>query len=889
MITLRNIDGSALLQTEVGKGSLRHIELMSSDYIKLKFSLAEPVTFGRGCYCVIKDGADADAQSDGAEWFVLTEPCYPSYNTATGGWDYEAQLNASHLQWQNKLFKYNSEVSWTLTGLIDLHLYAWCKSLNDRIAALTHGDTARYYYRVQQSWLDGYEKAKEARAITYDCADYISALKTLTDTYECEWWVTRERVTGDDNLAATTDSTASLAYVLNVGKCELAAGDADGNTDAPIFSLGGFAEGEGTCTSIKRAQSSGEYATRLFAYGSTKNITARYRKTLEFKADTVSDTEGFSDSTRPLKSKHFATSHKYTRTLDYNSEQSATFSLKNRDDGNELGPISTDTFTAPLGNVVGGTLELTAQLPELSIAVEEEEGLVSMSFEVTPVYIVTYTGTDSRTTEQTVTGATLQFTHVEPGTSMEIPAEAITTSVALNEGTTSVSCRLKVTATTSGEAALTLTGAYTITTRMTVTATNAQSVKAAYCLIEFTSNQVMDAMGTDYAGLLYAAYYNTEMQDTNGKALTFATPLNTVEGNANASVRYLSVETGEKLDFSTLMNGHDGSDITVMAGDTFKIAEGLQSGMVPSGWYARSGADEVAKQQVSTQRLALPQGVECVEIAGLAEAEHVEKAVTNDDIYPTTECEVDSVYSKEREIEDSTTGDVLQTYNQYYLRVSALKDFKKDYIIEGETLHVVFKSGKLNGFDFEVGESWSVTNGQMIIPVKYQDNDDLIIPNIYMYPQAGDTIVLYGYDSTYLSDVAVTEAETRLQDWAVKKLADMYIDGSNFECTADSEKAYNEGSPIIHKVGQKAKLTVKALIHGWQDFQTSEDENLETGGSGYQVREATRDTRIIAVEYPLDYPYDAPVYTVGNSLRYSRLGRIEKDMTGKADKETTFK
>ena len=50
MIDIKDISGNIRLSTPINEGSKRKFQLMSSDYITLKFSLAEPVYFRLGDY-----------------------------------------------------------------------------------------------------------------------------------------------------------------------------------------------------------------------------------------------------------------------------------------------------------------------------------------------------------------------------------------------------------------------------------------------------------------------------------------------------------------------------------------------------------------------------------------------------------------------------------------------------------------------------------------------------------------------------------------------------------------------------------------------------------------------------------------------------------------------
>lgn len=89
MITIYDTSGKTVMQTAIGSGSIRHCDLMSNDYIKLKFCAATPVVIDRGCYVIITGNSDAKTtDSVSAERYVATEPSFPTYNQSNGGYDF---------------------------------------------------------------------------------------------------------------------------------------------------------------------------------------------------------------------------------------------------------------------------------------------------------------------------------------------------------------------------------------------------------------------------------------------------------------------------------------------------------------------------------------------------------------------------------------------------------------------------------------------------------------------------------------------------------------------------------------------------------------------------------------------------------------------------------
>ena len=124
LVDIKDISGNIRLSTPINEGSKRKFQLMSSDYITLKFSLAEPVYFQLGDYI--------DDENIGL--FELVDLYKPTYNTTTGGYDYELKLDAYYWKWKNKRFFYTPqssgrEASWNLTDTLKVHMDVFLKNL----------------------------------------------------------------------------------------------------------------------------------------------------------------------------------------------------------------------------------------------------------------------------------------------------------------------------------------------------------------------------------------------------------------------------------------------------------------------------------------------------------------------------------------------------------------------------------------------------------------------------------------------------------------------------------------------------------------------------------------------------------------------------------------
>ncbi|MBR1526837.1 MAG: hypothetical protein IJ640_09305 [Prevotella sp.] len=239
MLEIKRIDGTRIIQMDVPEGSLVHRELMGEHYVKIPFSTEEPVYFHLGDWCHI----------EGFGRFELTDLYSPKYNTETGGYDYDLKLDAYYIKWKNKICKYvpesnASETSFHLTAIIDVHLGVITNTINAIGAKDSNFRFEGSPFRFELRNFDA-DKAEAAKYKHYDNTDIISALNDLASIYDCEWWV-------DDDC-------------ICFGRLEL-----DG--EAVDFVI------DENVSEVSSSESKDEYANRIYAFGSERNLPPDYRK-----------------------------------------------------------------------------------------------------------------------------------------------------------------------------------------------------------------------------------------------------------------------------------------------------------------------------------------------------------------------------------------------------------------------------------------------------------------------------------------------------------------------------------------------------------------------------------------------------------------------------------
>lgn len=245
MIEIKDISGQVRFSTPINKGAKGKFTLMKEDYIILPFSVSEPIPFRIGDYADLSGVLDESLGGKLAKVYEITDIQKPIYNTSTGGYDYELRLDAYYWKWKNKIFKYTpehagSEASWSLTAPLDGQLGVFLRNL--KALGYTYRGTD-FTFSIDDT------VENKAVAMTYDNMSLLDALFSMAgeDKWNCDCWIT-------DN-------------VIHFGRNEFG--------DAVKIERGVEA------SAITRSESKGKYATRIYAFGSTKNIPTNYRPTDE--------------------------------------------------------------------------------------------------------------------------------------------------------------------------------------------------------------------------------------------------------------------------------------------------------------------------------------------------------------------------------------------------------------------------------------------------------------------------------------------------------------------------------------------------------------------------------------------------------------------------------
>lgn len=760
MIKIKDNNEVLVLSTPIGVGSKRKFELMKDDYITLKFSLLNPISFKMGCYAECDFGR-----------FEIIEDQKPSFNNSTGGYDYELKMEASYMKWKNKVFKYTpetggNEAAWDLTAQLSYHLDIFLRNLNVWGFQYNGED---YEYEIDN------DVNVDALVMHYSNTNLIDALTSLAEAANCEWWMEGKKI--------------------RFGRCE--------NGEAVEISLGEEAE------TMSLSKSSGDYFTRIYAFGSTQNISSRYRKKLAF---TLKNQPGISlnvngenytplDLDKDLLAGFFMDSARSRHKLPVHVGQWQDMKV-------DAGASTSGVFQFDLYNstsidisnrliygtgydVVLSSLRFTFRHASIPYRFKKFRcfAYTDKSFD----HIFDYEENVEGFAEKTFNIPDTQLT-VTNGCSRII----INIQFDCEGGNVEGHCSLGVQG----------------------TATFISVGERASSYLRFTDN-----------GKKYEAVFNPAYKDS--------------EGNANELLFNKLCLRGDISGFEPSPQGRK-----VEVGNLVRME-------IPIGYFD-SDVDGLTVNGVVQRRLMLPEGTPYIDVyPDMSPDEVIEGIVVFDYVYPRKVLSI----SEDPEVKmiDVTEGEDKKPTGMkvpvYTIRTTGLVGFDEKYVI-ADKLTATFQTGKLAGLTFGLTFLPDKSDGTgTCFEVVANEDYGGRLPDTVMKPEAGNEFVMAGYDTEYVFENLVPEAEEELKTEAEKY----------------AEKIRNNIGTVSAK-----------LMSDWSKTRNEEQDTPCPFGVGQKVTvnnpsffPSPRTMRVLGYELALDIPWDSPVYTIGESASYSRLGALE--------------
>lgn len=776
LVDIKDISGNIRFSTPINEGSKRHFLLMQEDYVTLKFSLASPIYFKLGDYIDNELGI-----------FEVVDLYKPTYNTTTGAYDYELRLDAYYWKWKNKKFFYTPETTgreagWNLTATLDVHLNIFLDNLK----------YLGYKFRDKDFiWEIDDTVENSAKLVTYDNVNLIDALTQMAEAWGCEWWIENHKIC--------------------FGRCEYS---------SPVdFKAGDLTDTENVnVNNMTRSDSQTTYATRIYAFGSTRNIPATYRKDLIFDVKKVNGRD-ISDTSRPLNIRFFpSVFHAGISPISMN-----IFEEGEMVGAQEEYKVMTDVFTS---SMPASEYHISFNSMLLYFSTRFTSNIENFKAKLSLVYYVGEVEKALDIQEKAFNDSVSSFTISFSDTDFFLPEKAnnckflFTFSFSLNHPEKTV--------------------VYTI-------GRSGENNVKLECLSASANTSVTFLSGAN-SGRTFSAVYNPDLL------------------------------TGEDANVIRLPEG-----VTASMGNQY-IINNIIKGKIPDNYFSKDDK-ELALNGVVQKRLMLPKDVPYIDAyrysptgeriyigdsrydnpnnVEMPEEEAIEEIVILEDEYPKYIGSVSSITSDEKEEEDSDGNKTGNKYLIYTFKDNGLKNFTKDFVLNGQEPHLIFQTGKLAGLDFVISLKESGNSGTTF-EITRNDDYGRYLPDDILYPVVSDTYILYGFDTAFISEQMLPEAEQNLLKKAKEYVKKSMIDPSTYDCEMNADFICNEGNIRTYEVGAKVNLINKAYFP------------------------EGRQSRIIGFEWPLDIPYGHPIYTVGETAPYSRIGEIESKLESLTYKGQTY-
>ena len=225
MIDIISKSGAVRCSVEITAKCVYHKELQAEEYVLLSFDSDVLIPLAKGDYIRTEFGR-----------FEIVNLAKPKHNVGTnGGYTYEQKFHAPWEKWKNRKMFYSRqkgfEKAWKMTNYPQYFL----QILVDNLKAAGFGD-----------WQFTFDASlTEMKLLSFDGTDLLAALTMIAEAWKTEWWIT-------DN-------------VIHLSRCEYGS--------AVRFEVGDI------IADMSRGDSQDtDYYTRLYAFGSTRNLPANYRK-----------------------------------------------------------------------------------------------------------------------------------------------------------------------------------------------------------------------------------------------------------------------------------------------------------------------------------------------------------------------------------------------------------------------------------------------------------------------------------------------------------------------------------------------------------------------------------------------------------------------------------
>ncbi len=755
--------------------------------------------------------------------FLLTEDQMPKYDPTTGGYGYSLKFEKSYMEWKNLLH--------TLTIVNAASSNAVVTTISGNTTYIVASSDEGVFTRKEAKWKLTDRLQVHAQQLLcnlkgiYPGLDYIVAIHSSAEK-------------ADEVKCVLYDGIKMIAALNKIAEqweCEwwVTEGDAvtvNGVEHSNVIHFGkcelsntplDFIVGD-TVEKMDVSRDQQTYANRIYAYGGTENIPEDYDKHLVFTVD---------DAVKPSGASSFV-------CRDTHRELSLDMIPDEVDGSSTLVENSMSTWSSIIDNA--NPLNATIKSNAVSPDTYHISGLIDLSLRLS----------GSSTYPQSITFKAM-IGNVVVGT-QTVTAYSTET---LDDTVRVWICRFNITYPTYQ-----VSERKQIEIKVTATANSSQVIGGTYAL---SCSPSLTAKGTAATA---GKRLEIEWEDTTYQAVL--NPYHRVKGEADYSYIGQIKRSNNTYIYS------DGFDVD----EEFTIPpKWLDLMQVPYSYYTPD-LDGGVLSKLGERRLHLGTSNRYVQSSGLNHyTKLVEIAVVFEKIFPRLLLKVGAV-TKEQKTQETVHDDgsvSRQNWTQYKFTAAKTDGsafpFNTKYIMDGNKLRACFTapstmgaSGyKLAGMSFDVG----FDNDKQVYTIIRNEDYGATIPNEFLCPSQGDEFFLTGWNPKAISDLGlVTAAQSELLTAAMNYLNAIEEGQFTFKCQMMSDNFYDwawggrgtvDGKKTfgLPEAGSKVTITHAALPSG---IKTS---------------------RIIGYEYKLDIPYDTPTYTVGETDAYSRLKKIEKELT----------
>lgn len=857
----------------VFEGGKRRFSLMQEDCITLRFSLPSPVAAETGTLA-------ADPRFG---IFAVTERQWPSCNAATGGYDYELKLEAQYRLWKNRQMKlcylredgrtwFRDEQEWSLTDTISNHAAI--------LLANAHATGLRYIESVGddgvpqlRDWTveadPAYVRTEEIKNVRYAQADLLSALSEIAQAWECEWWFD--------------------GPVLRFGKCEREPGE---GAELPRLEM------HESVSAMTRSQGERQYANRIYPFGGTGNVPETYRKQAVFTVTAARLDEEYAASTgragcvalltdKPLRAGYFAAPLRERHAFSWEG-------------------VNPSQDLTGQGGMPSPSAPPTTFSRRFTVGRAGRYAMVLSGFRLR-AFLPDY-GTDTPAVGQEPSGyreaggfspSDTLLVDIRPGAGGGELLSALYGAAGGAElrygdemGRLEVSADLP-----AGECVL----------RITPAIADLPPGSRGYVLLSAEARLESEAYAGDIVEGEPVGGFPTEQ--LAGGALLEWTDGSVSGALVNSMLQQPSTPRGKELTLTT----SPVADPADLVGRRFTIREGMGLNM-PLSYFDSDDASLSAavKLAQAETRLRLPDGVPpYIDVpregaSAVEDWEAVEATLVLDDIFPrqrqTAEvARVDEEHEDGKTVTEHADGTQTVSYVPVYtLRAAAGEgyfDFSEQYLLSGQELRVRFELGAaLGGMEFQArfnpdGKPEKNADGtwnpeaQLFQLIPNTDYGRLL-PDAVHRPSDGDPFILTGFNSEAITAMGlVGAAEQELLDEATRQARRMAADDGTYSCTLRHGfllELMGGGlvtrDPFMLATSDRLRFTPRGLEgSGDESMPLREGDPVLLLNPAYFPTGGRR-SRVVGYEFPLDIPFDNPVFEVGESVRYSRLRDIERKL-----------